>query len=152
MNASRRTDRKEEQLVFWQIDKPLPPRKKKASEKRKRPTPVTKQRQQNLRYLVDTRYEGSVERLAQIVKLTSQQLVDAYRGQSDNSILRHRAARCIERACGLETGWLDRVHADATSIAMKISSLDTESRFIVDSVIDAFLAKEKVTNTGSRTV
>ena len=148
MNASRRTDRKEEQLAFWQIDKPLPPPKKKASEKREKPISVTQRRKQNLKYLVNTRYEGSVGRLAQLVDLPKQQLVAAYQGCNDNSVLSHRAARRVERDCGLETGWLDRIHVDAASIATKLSALDTEARAIVAKVIDAFLAKQQLRNDG----
>ena len=144
MNASRRTDRKEEQLVFWQIDKPLPPPKKRASEKRQKLISVTQRRMQNLKYLVNTRYEGSVERLAQLVDLPKQQLVAAYQGRNDNSVFNHRAARRVERDCGLETGWLDRIHADAASIATKLSALDTEARAVVDEVVDAFLAKQRL--------
>ena len=143
MKAGRHIDREEEQLTFWRIDNPPPQTKKNPTKRRSKPVSVTERREQNLKYLVDTRYDRSVESLAQTVKLPSRQLIAAYRGGDGKGVLNHRMARCIEFECGLDTGWLDRIHADAALISAKLSSLDTESRLIIEKVVDAFLAGSK---------
>ena len=45
-------------------------------------------------------------------------------------------------------GLVDRIHADAASIAAKLLALDTEARAVVDEVVDAFLAKQRLRTDG----
>lgn len=101
-------------------------------------------RRANCRYIIDTRYQGVVSRLAKDCGMHSAQLARIFSPAETRREIGDGLARRIEKAIGLETGWMDQQHASSDDLTAKIALLDTESRVAVESVIDRLLRKSPV--------
>jgi len=101
-------------------------------------------RKQNLRRLIDERYEGVVQRLAKECNIQHSQL---WRVLKDAQVagqpryVGEKLARRIERAVGLHNGWMDqdpdRQSSDhITALAERIAGLPESDRLTVERMID----------------
>ena len=98
-------------------------------------------RRSNCQYIIDTRYRGVVNRLAIACGMHSAQLARIFTDNENRREIGDTLARRIEKAVGLEHGWLDQQHASGDVLSTKIALLDTQSRVALEAIIDCLLAR-----------
>ena len=96
-------------------------------------------RRANLKYVVDSRYNGIVNRLATACGLHNTQLARVLATGKSRRDLGDKMARLVEETVGLPAGWLDQEHAATDELGGKIAQLDTQSRLAVEAVVDTLL-------------
>lgn len=105
---------------------------------------IGKTRKQNLRRLIDERYEGVVQRLATDLEVPHNSLwrLLSNKDSANARSMGEKMARKIERACGLHVGWMDQAITTQTSeesaaLAERILSLPEADRDAVLRMVKA---------------
>tara|TARA_E500000178_G_scaffold318673_1_gene340313 strand:+ start:579 stop:980 length:402 start_codon:yes stop_codon:yes gene_type:complete len=101
-------------------------------------------RRENLRYLIDTKFQGVRNRLAKHIGVTHMQIARIFHSGSSARNVGDRLARKIELGCELETGWLDQDHAKSDNIMQKFNSLDVEGQVAIRQMLDALVTRRKI--------
>lgn len=96
-------------------------------------------RRENLRYLLNSRYGGVANRLATAADIHQNQISRVLADGPSRRDLGSVLARSIEKAAGLEPGWLDQEHAAAEQILGKISQLNEDQRHAIELLVDQLL-------------
>jgi hypothetical protein len=100
-------------------------------------------RRENCRYLLDTRFQGVKNRMANAVGVTHMQIARLFHAGESRRNMGDRLARKIEAALNLEAGWLDQDHAKTDTIMQKIAGLDAEGRQAVEKMVDALVRNQR---------
>ena len=100
-------------------------------------------RRENLRYLIDTKFQGVKNRLANHVGVAHMQIARIFHAGETARNVGDKLARKIEAGCGLETGWLDQDHAQSDDIMQKFNSLDVEGQLAIKQMLDALVIRRK---------
>ena len=98
-------------------------------------------RRENLRYLIQTKYNGVANQMAKDTGIAQMQIARVFLKTKNSREVGEVLARRIEEACGLESGWMDQIHARGDDIMNRLDMLDVQDRQAVESVIDAMLRK-----------
>lgn len=99
-------------------------------------------RRKNLRYLLNSRYGGVPNRLAKVVGVHQNQISRVVTDGPSRRDLGSKLARTIEKATGLDTGWLDNEHAAAEQVLSKMSRLTPAQRGVVEQLVDQLLESQ----------
>ena len=100
-------------------------------------------RRENLRYLIDTKFQGVKNRLANHIGVTHMQIARIFHAGESARNVGDRLARKIEAGCDLATGWLDQDHAKTDDIMRKFNSLDVEGQVAIRQMLDALVTRRK---------
>ena len=100
-------------------------------------------RRENLRYLVDTRFAGVNNRLAEYIGVDSMQISRVFHKKSSRRNVGDKLARQIEEKLELERGWLDADHAKVDDLMQMIAGLDAEGREAVKIMINALVRRQQ---------
>tara|TARA_R110000822_G_scaffold74848_7_gene179787 strand:+ start:75 stop:482 length:408 start_codon:yes stop_codon:yes gene_type:complete len=100
-------------------------------------------RRENLKYLIATKYDGVANRMAKDTGISQMQIARVFLKTKNSREVGEVFARRIEKACGLEPGWLDQIHAQGDDIMGRMDMLDVADRKAVEGVIDAMLRKSQ---------
>jgi hypothetical protein len=100
-------------------------------------------RRENLRYLIQTKYNGVANQMAKDTGIAQMQIARVFLKTKNSREVGEVLARRIEEACGLEAGWMDQIHARSDDIMNRLDMLDVQDRQAVESVIDAMLRKSQ---------
>lgn len=96
-------------------------------------------RRSNLQYIIDSRFQGVVNRLSTACQLHNTQVARVLASGKSRRDMGDKMARLIEETVGLSPGWLDQEHAATDDLGAKIALLDTQSRLAVQAVVDGLL-------------
>ena len=97
-------------------------------------------RKDNLKFIIDTRYNGVINRCAVACDVQQSQLSRVFAEGEYRRNVGEILARKIETKLSLATGWLDTEHAASSDISSKMDHLTRAQRQVVDAVIDEFLS------------
>ena len=101
-------------------------------------------RRENLRYILDSQFQGIVGRMARRVGKQYMQIARIFdSNEAARKNCGDKVARDIEASLGLEKGWLDQDHAKSDDLVRQIEVLDTEGRLVIESMI-ALLVRRKL--------
>jgi len=100
-------------------------------------------RRENLKYLIQTKYNGVANRMAKDTGIAQMQIARVFLKTKNAREVGEVLARRIEEACGLESGWMDQIHAQSNDIMNRLDMLDVQDRQAVEGVIDAMLRKSQ---------
>lgn len=99
-------------------------------------------RRENLRYIVNTRYNGVVNRLAKDVGMHQAQVARVFVNGSTRRDMSDKMARALEEKIGLERGWLDQEHAKVDDLSARFSQLSLEQRRVVSDLLNHLLQQK----------
>lgn len=139
VGTSRRTERDEEQLLLWPDTLSTPQVKKKPPNKRKITKRIALLRLENIRLLVQLRFNGDADRLVKQLSPSHAKAFETVWLGEGSRYPNESLARRIEVVCGLDRGWLDLTHGDPNSLATKITALNGRARRAVTEVVEALL-------------
>ena len=100
-------------------------------------------RKDNLKYIIDTRFSGVVNRTARAIGVQQSQIARVFAKGEYRRNVGDNLARRIEMSLNLEEGWLDQEHASADALSVKLSHLEHGQRAAVEAIIDQFIASSK---------
>mgnify|MGYP006111853245 CR=1 FL=1 len=100
-------------------------------------------RRENLKYLIQTKYNGVANQMARATGIGQMQIARVFLKTKNSREVGEVFARRIEKACGLEPGWLDQIHAQGDAIMGRLDLLDVQDRQAIEAVIDAMLRKSQ---------
>ena len=100
-------------------------------------------RKDNLKYIIDTRFSGVVNRTARAIGVQQSQIARVFAKGEYRRNVGDGLARKIEEALSLEDGWLDQEHAASDAISIKLGHLNHAQRTAVMSIVDEFIATSK---------
>ena len=135
------TELREEQLLFWPEEAPQSGKREKQPQKLHRKSRIAEVRYENLCYLIDSKFEGSVNLLSAKIGSSRLQIDDVLNAVAGRSFVSAKLAREIEIGCGLEALWLDQQRAPPRILASKIGLLDVRRRLALESIINALALK-----------
>ena len=139
VGTSRRTERDEEQLLLWPDTLSTPPVKKKLSNKRKITKRIALLRLENIRLLVQLRFNGDADGLIKQLSPSNARAFETVWLGEGSQYPNESLVRRIEVVCGLDRGWLDLTHDGPDSLATKITALNGRARRAVTKVVEALL-------------
>ncbi len=138
MGTSRRTKRNEEQLLLWS-DLSIPELKKERPSTHSISKRIDLLRVNNIRLLVQLRFNGDVGRLTQRLSASHSKTLEGIWWGQGSQDLHEKSARRIEAVCGLDKGWLDLPHPDSDSLATKMTVLDGRARRALTEIVEVLL-------------
>ena len=98
-------------------------------------------RRSNLQYIIDSRFNGVVNRLATACGVHNTQIARVVASGKSQRNMGDKMARLIEKTVCLTEGWMDQQHAAGDALSAKIALLDTKSRLALETVIDCLLPR-----------
>ena len=101
---------------------------------------VQRTRKDNLKYIIDTRFSGVVNRTARAIGVQQSQIARVYAKGEYRRNVGDNLARRIETALNLPEGWLDTEHAGSDKLSNKMDFLDRAQRSAVEAIIDQLIA------------
>ena len=106
-------------------------------------------RRENLRYLINIKYNRVANQMAKDTGIAQMQIARVFLKTRNRREVGEVLARRIEKACSLETGWMDNIHAQGDAIMGRLDFLDVQDRQAVEAIIDAMLRKSQELIKGS---
>ena len=98
-------------------------------------------RRENLRYLIDTKFQGVNNRIAKHLGVQPMQISRVFHSGESARNVGDKLARKVEVGLGLESGWLDQDHAKTDDIMQKYNSLDVEGQLAIKQMLDALVIR-----------
>ena len=134
------TELREEQLLFWPEEGAQSAKRGKQPQKLQRKSRIAEIRYENLCYLIDSKFQGSVNLLAAKIGTTSSARInDVLSAGATRLPVSSKLARRIEQTCGLEALSLDKKQVEPKQLARKIELLDLRARLALQSVVNALV-------------
>lgn len=141
MKGRGTTELREEQLLFWPEEGPHSAIAEEQPQKLNRKSRIAEIRYENLCYLIDSKFEGSSNRLASQIGATQARVDEVLSPETARSSVSAKLARAVEKGCGLDTYWLDQQRVQPSVLVSKMALLDVSSRLAVESVVNALIKK-----------